>query len=78
MDIFEDDSVSRQQLVAKTRLLVANKPAPGEEHVQLYHVSETLDEVISAYRAANPKVKQTDYVHLRAWDFSGGASAMPL
>ena len=44
------------------------KPAPGEEHVQFYHVSETLDEVISAYRAANPKVKQTDYVHLRAWD----------
>ena len=41
--------------MAKTRLLVANKPAPGEEHVQLYHVSETLDEVISAYRAANPK-----------------------
>ena len=68
VDIFEDDSVSRRQLVAKTRLLVDNKPAPGEEHVQFYHVSETLDEVISAYRAANPKVKQTDYVHLRAWD----------
>ena len=68
VDIFEDDSVSRRQLVAKTRLLVDNKPAPGEEHVQFYHVSETLDEVISAYRAANPKVKQADYVHLRAWD----------
>ena len=68
VDIFEDDSVSRRQLVAKTRLLVDNKPAPGEERVQFYHVSETLDEVISAYRAANPKVKQTDYVHLRAWD----------
>ena len=25
-------------------------------------MSETLDEVISAYRAANPKVKHTDYV----------------
>ena len=54
VDIFEDDSVSRRQLVAKTRLLVDNKPAPGEEHVRFYHVSETLDEVISAYRAANP------------------------
>ena len=32
VDIFEDDSVSRRQLVAKTRLLVNNKPAPGEEH----------------------------------------------
>ena len=41
VDIFEDDSVSRRQLVAKTRLLVDNKPAPGEEHVQFYHVSET-------------------------------------
>ena len=30
VDIFEDDSVSRRQLVAKTRLLVDNKPAPGE------------------------------------------------
>ena len=50
VDIFEDDSVSRRQLVAKTRLLVDNKPSPGEEHVQFYYVSETLDEVISAYR----------------------------
>ena len=41
VDIFEDDSVSRRQLVAKTRLLIDNKPTPGEEHVQFYHVSET-------------------------------------
>ena len=52
VDIFEDDSVSRRQLVAKTRLLVNNKPAPGEAR----HVSETW-RVISAYRAANPKVQ---------------------
>ena len=31
-------------------------------------MSETLDEVITAYRAANPEVKMEDYVHLCAWD----------
>ena len=75
MDIFEDDSVSRRQLVAKTRLLVDDKPAPGEEHVQFYHVSETsrLDEVISAYRAANPKVTRIQSnPHLRTHKISPG------
>ena len=71
VDIFEDDSVANRQMVAKTRLLVNGAPARGENRVQYYHVSPTLDDVIAAFRAANPKATVESicpYRHLRPWD----------